>query len=365
MGDEPAIQLLKVRQLNSSGSSFEGVQTSVPSKAVDLDLLSSSQLAAGKLKMTTQFHPPDGASLKDKVVVLTGGALGVGASLVRLLHSSGAHVFFGDILSEPGQALAGELSSSSSASKVQFVQCDVTSYADNVKIFKAAYEACGRVDHAIANAGLGEQGNFFDPELTMESVEEEPRKSIKVVDVNLKGELYFARIASVYLRQPDLNGKGATATADKSLTLVSSVAGFREDPGLYVYIASKHGVMGLMRALKGPLMRSQPHGIRTNAICPWMTRTRLVAGIEDTWHAAGLPSNTPEDVASVIVGVLAEGKVNGGAMYIEGGRAWNVEAGLLKTRHEWLGEKQEADLDRGTELMGGGSHWVDNKSSQV
>lgn len=124
------------------------------------------------------------------------------------------------------------------------------SYSDNLALFDAAYQACGRVDHAVANAGLGEQGNAFDPGLTLESVREEPVKSIKVVDVNLKGELYFARIASVYLRQPDVNGKSSTAAADKSLTLVSSVAGFREDPGLFVYTASKHGVLGLMRALR-------------------------------------------------------------------------------------------------------------------
>lgn len=131
-----------------------------------------------------------------------------------------------------------------------FVHCDVTSYQDNLALFDAALEACGRVDHAIANAGLGEQGNFFDPALTLESVKEVPGKSIKVVDVNLKGELYFSRIASVYLRQPDLNSKSSTAALDKSLTLVSSVAGFREDPGLHVYIASKHGVLGLMRSLR-------------------------------------------------------------------------------------------------------------------
>ena len=185
------------------------------------------------------------------------GALGVGSHLVRLLHSAGAHVFFGDVLSEPGEALASELSSTSSANnKVQFVHCDVTSYADNLALFKTAYKTCGRVDHAIANAGLGEQGAYFDPSLTLESVEEEPVKSLKVIDVNLKGVLHFARIASVYLRQPGLEGKSATAAADKSLTLVSSVAGFREDPGLYVYIASKHGVLGLMRALRGWVVHS-------------------------------------------------------------------------------------------------------------
>lgn len=70
-----------------------------------------------------------------------------------------------------------------------------------------------------------------------------------MVDVNLKGPVYFARLASVYLRQSD--GKEASdVPVDKSLTFTSSVAAFREDPGLYVYVASKHGVMGFMRVLR-------------------------------------------------------------------------------------------------------------------
>lgn len=337
------------------------------------------------VKMTTQFHPqPPSPTLSGKVIVITGGALGVGAALVRLMHSSGAHVFFGDVLDEPGKKLEEELSSRGN-SKIKFVHCDATSYAQNLDLFNAAYEACGRVDHAVANAGIGEQGQVFDPNLTLDSVKEEPVKGVRVLDINLKGEIYFARIASVYLRQPDVNGKNSTTAADKSLTLVSSVAGFREDPGLFVYIAAKHGVLGLMRSLRkcgnlkfsksmntraddvfrSVLIRSSPNAIRTNAICPWMTRTRLTLGIEDAWVKAGLPSNTPEDVAKVIAGVMVDGEINGGTMYIEGGRAWNIEEGLLATRRQWLGEQREADLDRGTALMGGGEHWIENKKSQV
>ena len=192
--------------------------------------------------MTYQFHPSDGAILKDKVVVLTGGALGIGACLVRHLHTLGAHVFFGDVVDEPGIALEKELSKNST-STVKYIHCDVTSYAQNLALFDAALQTCGRVDHAVAVAGLGEQGKMFDPALTLDSVREEPVRSMKVVDVNLKGPLYFARIASVYLNQPDASG-------DKSLTLVSSVAGFREDPGLNVYVPSKHGVLGMMRVLR-------------------------------------------------------------------------------------------------------------------
>lgn len=191
--------------------------------------------------MTYQFQPSDASVLKDKVVVLTGGALGVGAALVRQLHASGAHVFFGDVLDEPGAALAKDLYSNSKTS-IQFIHCDVTSYDDNLKLFDAALKAHGRIDHAVANAGLGEQGTMFDQNLTLESVREEPTRSMKVVDVNLKGVLYFARLASVYLQQGP--------QSDRSLTLVSSVAGFREDPGLNVYVPAKHGVLGLMRVLR-------------------------------------------------------------------------------------------------------------------
>lgn len=95
--------------------------------------------------MTYQFHPSDDAVLKDKVVVLTGGALGVGASLVRLLHSAGANIFFGDVLDEPGKALEAELSQDSKT-HIKYIHCDVTSYNDNLALFDAAIQACGRID---------------------------------------------------------------------------------------------------------------------------------------------------------------------------------------------------------------------------
>ncbi|KAH0409901.1 hypothetical protein KCU90_g20387, partial [Aureobasidium melanogenum] len=59
----------------------------------------------------SRFELPElGTHLQGKVVVLTGGALGIGAELVRLLHSCGSNVFFGDVLIPQGEALASELS---------------------------------------------------------------------------------------------------------------------------------------------------------------------------------------------------------------------------------------------------------------
>ena len=179
----------------------------------------------------------------------TGGALGIGAEVVRLCHAAGAHVFFGDVLVDAGEALARELSSDSKP-HVVFVPTDVSDYQSNLRLFDTAYEKCGRVDHAASVAGVGERGNIVDSGLTLESVRQEPKESMTVLGVNFVGPIYFSRIASVYLRQPGLDDKSSTSTADKSLTLVSSVAGFTEAPGLYVYSATKHGVYGLMRALR-------------------------------------------------------------------------------------------------------------------
>ena len=55
---------------------------------------------------------------------------------------------------------------------------------------------------------------------------------------------------------------------------------------------------------------------------------------------------------------MSESGLAGGTIYIEGGRCWEIEEGLLKTRPEWLGERQTADLDKGTQGLGGGEGWV-------
>lgn len=183
--------------------------------------------------------------------------LGIGAELVRICHKAGAHVFFGDVLVEQGEALAASLRSQSTSTTTSnsnpptqhahFVRTDASNYQSNLDLFDAAFSACGRVDHAASVAGIGERGNIVDPALTLESVRMEPRESMTTLDVNFVGPLYFSRIASVYLRQ---GASDEGTVADKSLTLVSSVAGFTEAPGLYVYSATKHAVYGLMRSLR-------------------------------------------------------------------------------------------------------------------
>lgn len=222
--------------------------------------------------------PSDSSIRPSNTYFNTGGALGIGAELVRLLHSAGSNVFFGDVLIPQGEALAKELTATCKQGQyVKFLYTNVSDHLSNLGLFELAYKTCGRVDHAASVAGINREQNIVDGNLTLESVrkvrvytfpfllsfssqandanadpwavKQEPDISDSL-NVNLRGPILFSRLASVYLRQPPLNDKSSTAAANKSLTLVSSVAGFTEAPGLAVYSSGKHGVYGLMRALR-------------------------------------------------------------------------------------------------------------------
>ncbi|KAL4793030.1 hypothetical protein BDV19DRAFT_380350 [Aspergillus venezuelensis] len=294
-------------------------------------------------------------SLKDKAIVLTGGANGIGASLVEYATSNGAFVCFGDLAVKAGETLAKKVNDDhrSSPPRAVFVRTDVTNYESVLGLFDKAMSVYGKIDHAVAGAGITEIGNVFNPTLDMTSIRTPP--TTKVMDINMNGCLYVARIASVYLRQNRTSGE----QQDRSIILVSSIAGFKESPGLFIYQASKHGVLGLMRALR--LYLPPVHGIRINAICPWMTMTGMVTGVQDGWRRAGLPVNSPMDVAVVMGRVLGDRGLNGTAMYVEGGRAWEIEGKIDELEPLWLGEECSRTLKRGQEVLGSGSGWTEGK----
>lgn len=264
---------------------------------------------------------------------------------MRLLSSCGARVVFGDIDSLGGAALASSLTAD-----VHFIPTDVTSYDSLLGLFDRAFELYGRVDVAISNAGVVEGPGWFEPSLDLNSVRTAP--STAVLDINLTGTLYFSRIAAVYLRQK------ATKGDDKSLLLVSSLAGFHESPGLFVYQATKHGVIGLMRSLRKyfPVAYGDVP-IRVNCVCPWATDTAMVQTFQEAWKKEGLPINTPDGVARMIVGVSVEEVLNGESIYVEGNRGWAFEGGLNRTQPQWLGEDATSSLAKGQVFLGIGSKW--------
>lgn len=105
--------------------------------------------------------------------LIIGGAQGIGAATVELLHGIGAHVFFGDWDESKGQQLEHDLRSRSGANggSVSFRRVDVRRHEMQLALFDDARGAHGRVDVAIQCAGLIEPGGWFEPEdLNLETV---------------------------------------------------------------------------------------------------------------------------------------------------------------------------------------------------
>lgn len=230
----------------------------------------------------------------------------------------------------------------------------MASYADNLALFQDAFTKHGIIHHALSIAGVTEGQNWFDPNLTIESVQQQD-PSASVLEVNLLGALYFARIATVYLRQ-------GGNTGDKSLLLLGSLASFKDQAGLCVYSASKHGVMGLYRATRKILFHQ--HGIRVNILCPSLISTGMSSRVKHIWEERGLPINTAEEVGDYAITITAsptqpDGKPQTGlAVYVEGGEGWEIESELDRLDEQWMGEKMARSCVRINEALGVGDSWA-------
>lgn len=320
------------------------------------------------------------SALKDSVVVLSGGATGIGAATVRDFFSRGANVIFGDVKSEAAEAVV----KSTSPERVHYIKTDVRSYKEVQTLFQFAVSRYGHIDHAIANAGVLEQPGWFDPRTSIEDMAEHP--STLTLDVNLTGVIFFSHLAVSYLAQGNDGG-----IRDKSLTLLSSHGGFKETPGMFLYSTAKHAVIGLMRSLRPYVTHSFP-GIRVNAVCPSMTLTIMVDGIKEDWRDKSLPINRPEDIASVLVGTAAAGPgtdamwydeqespnlhanesvgstdwdnklqrgLHGRALYVLGAQCYDIEEGLDKTEPIWLGKEASKKVIVAQQSLGVGDKWIE------
>ncbi|KAK8126884.1 uncharacterized protein PG998_002643 [Apiospora kogelbergensis] len=306
-----------------------------------------------------QINKEDFLKLGSKVVVITGATTGIGAAVVTKLADLGAKVVFGDI-KEPEEAPASK--------HVTFVRTDVTSYAEVLNLFKEAWRLYGRIDYAISNAGLVEIGQLFatgggDTDDDDAVIEEAP--PTLVMDVNLKGSVFFTRVAVHYLRKSlarhrDHGGSGSQT--DACIVLVGSVASLGEFPGLFQYSATKQGIMGLFRSTKEYLLETE--GIRVNVVLPNSTRTTMVEGIIGLYEAMGLPTNEPGDVADTFLHALSS-EINGEALYVTGAKTYEVEKSLTKVKGDWLGQTLYDELLACQRALGSGGDWTNRKGGKV
>src|SRR3954453_22327085 len=207
--------------------------------------------------------------LDGKVALVTGASGGSGAAVTRSLHDAGASV---GLLSRRGEDLGLE--------RGLGVACDVRDRAAVAAATAEVVGRFGRLDVAVANAGVGAYGDFLDLD---------PEQLEAMIDVNLKGVLYTAAATLPHLIE---SGAG-------DFVSLASVAGVRAFPGEAVYNASKFGQVGFTRALDHEL---RERGVRATSICPGGVHTEFAIGSgreHDEPELEGML--TPDEVAEVVL----------------------------------------------------------------
>ncbi|KAK3901505.1 hypothetical protein C8A05DRAFT_44854 [Staphylotrichum tortipilum] len=260
--------------------------------------------------------PYDATTLAGKTILITGGASGFGAAFARHWASHGAHLIIGDVNDAAGESLVAELRASAKPDQVLIYQhCDVTSWPDQLALFKSARRASptGSIDGVVAGAGIVERGDplnasatnaVFDLPHNLDS-DSAPPPPLGVLAVNLTGVMYTAHLALYHLPR---NKRGA----DRHLLLISSIAGLFPLPGQTEYTASKHAVMGLFRALRGTAWTK---GVRVNVLAPYFVDTPLLpkAGLA---LLAGAAKAELEDVVDAATRTMADAEVRGRALVV-------------------------------------------------
>jgi NAD(P)-dependent dehydrogenase (short-subunit alcohol dehydrogenase family) len=193
--------------------------------------------------MTNPSHPLD---LTGKVILITGGAQGIGEATARLCAERGAAVVIADFKQEVGERAAAHMRESGATA--DFVLTDVRDAVQVSALFDFVRHQHGRLDSLICAAGVL-RGPWLQPE-------EFPLEEFEMtVDVNVIGPFLCAKYATPLLVE---SGRGV-------MVIIASGAGVIGPSSSLAYGASKGGANGLGMTLAGHLSE---RGVRVNVICP-------------------------------------------------------------------------------------------------
>lgn len=245
---------------------------------------------------------------KDTVVIITGGASGLGGATADAVVAAGGKVLIADVNESTGAEKVKALG----ASKATFVKCDVTSEADGQAAVEAAL-AMGTLRGLVNCAGIGRAAKTVGKEGPANLAD-----FSRVVSINLIGTFNMARLAAEAMSAQEPNAEGERGV----IVNTASVAAYDGQVGQAAYGASKAGVVGLTLPMARDLSRN---GVRVMTIAPGIFETPMLLGMPaEVQQALGkqvpFPSRLgrPAEYAALVASILGNVMLNGETIRLDG-----------------------------------------------
>lgn len=241
--------------------------------------------------------------LENKVAIITGGTAGIGAAAAKKFAQEGAKVTVWARNAEKGKAFVEAMAKEGYT--ICFDAVDTSNYEQVVAATKRVFDANGKIDILINNAGITNDS-------TLKKMTPEQWQS--VIDINLTGTFYCTKAVNQYMVEA---GWGRIIN-------VSSVVGLYGNFGQTNYVATKAGVIGMTKTLCRELGKK---GVTVNAVAPGFIATDMVAKMPEDLLAgmvAKVPVGRlgkPEDIANAFCFLASDeaAYVNGAVLSVDGG----------------------------------------------
>lgn len=237
---------------------------------------------------------------ENKVVMVTGGAAGIGRVTAECFAEEGAKVAICDVNPEAGQSAAKALGPEASFEKV-----DVSDSASVLNWVKSVSDRYGQIDVLVNNAGITRDGLIV-------RMKEDDWDA--VINVNLKSAFICIKaVSKIMMKQR--SGR---------IINLASVVGVIGNPGQANYVASKAGLIGLTKTVAKEIAS---RGITVNAVAPGFIETDMTAVLSDDVKEAMLSqiplrkAGTPKDVADAILFLASDSAayITGQVIHVSGG----------------------------------------------